>query len=121
VTARTVSRRRLVQAGAAALGASVVPAGNIGAVGADAAPAASGAALPAFNAAGYVQAFRSAGYAVTYLPPGRDGRATFCLGHGSRTGFGRDIVDLADRWGPEWRRHSDALDQVAAYLAAEAA
>jgi len=80
---------------------------------------ASEAALPAFDAAGYVQAFRSAGYAVTILPPGRDGRAPFCLGHGSRTGFGRDIVDLANRWGPEWRRYPDAADRVAEFLAAE--
>ncbi len=80
---------------------------------------ASEAALPAFDAAGYVQAFRSAGYAVTYLPPGRDGRAAFCLGHGSRTGFGQDIVDLGNRWEPEWRRHPDAVDRVAEFLAAE--
>jgi len=46
--------------------------------------------------------------------------ATFCLGHRSRTGFGLDIVDLANRWGPDWRRHPDAVDRVAEFLAAEA-
>jgi len=39
--------------------------------------------------------------------------------HGSRTGFGRDIVDLANRWEPEWRRHPDAVDCVSEFLAAE--
>lgn len=110
MTAAPITRRALVVAGGAALGAVALPAGISRALAAEPAPVASAGAAPAvFDAAAFVADVRAAGFEIagTWEPPApgwEAGRPAYCVGPGALGSFG------GKPWLGIMRRWSDAID-----------
>ena len=122
--AAPITRRALVVAGGAALGAAALPAGITRALALETLPVAfAGAAPPMFDAAAFVADVRGAGFEIvpTWEPPGpgwEAGRPAYSIGPGARGTFGgRPWLGIMQRWGDAIEACPDHTARVVAHLA----
>ena len=121
--ARTITRRGLVLAAGAALGAAALPGAIVEALSAARAPT-TAAGLAAFDPAAFVADLRAAGYTVTAIrevPRPDAGRPSYCIQPAVGRGFGDGYISVMERWADAMAACPDHVDHVVAHLARVAA
>ncbi len=124
MTVAPITRRGLVAAGAAVLGAAALPAGISRALSAEAqSTTAAGDAV--FDPAAFVADIRAAGFSITAMrdapqPGWGAGRPTYCIGPGARTTFGRPYLAIMARWSDAMDACPDHVERVVAHIVEQA-
>lgn len=118
--AGTLTRRGLIVAAGAALGAAALPAGLGVALSAESPPMVAAGAV-AFNPAAFVADLRAAGYTVSAMPdipqPSWDMRApTYSIMPARGRGFGEAYFDVMERWTGAMDACPDHVSLVVAYV-----